>query len=79
MKTIKPIIIIAITFAAVGCASPGSPRVTVEKNQTINVYPSGERASNITIDARYRQDSATDLEAALEQALDIAPDIDITP
>ena len=69
-------VVLAAGLLLAGCASPGSPRIAVEKNQTIHIHP-GEHARHITVDASYHQESSTDVESALEQALDIQTEADV--
>lgn len=75
MKTIMTIFLLAALVLAAGCASPGSPRVDFSKDVHVTINQTGSEPAakygNVDVKVDYEQSSATDLEAALKQVLDL--------
>lgn len=74
LAAIAAIVLIALLS---GCASPGSPTVTFSKDVHVNIHGNAkegaEEGKGHSVTVTYTQTSATDLEAALEQVLDLRP------
>ena len=68
---LSPILVLFLFFF-VGCASPGSPQITVEKN--VYVFVLG--CSN-EIEVEYTQSSETETEAVIDYLLEANPQLKI--